>query len=209
MVGEPHLRRVGMQVNPQADFRLSTTTASTSSSTSDSIIPYTPPIPPRSPLRPPAAAAATRKPSVQSALASLDSASAPPPSLTITSTTIQDRMPLSLLHSRSFGTMTGLLDNTRTLRPKTPEKPLPHPPDSVISLVSLDDDDDLDLSSSASARSSLMHTPAVTQSKRTYALLELLSSERAYASDLALIRDIHIPLALGNHATPFGSHIHD
>lgn len=34
-------------------------------------------------------------------------------------------------------------------------------------------------------------------SKRTHALLELLNSERAYASDLALIRDVHIPLALG------------
>ncbi|KAI6046273.1 hypothetical protein EDC04DRAFT_2864786 [Pisolithus marmoratus] len=38
--------------------------------------------------------------------------------------------------------------------------------------------------------------------KRMHALFELLSSERAYASDLALIRDIHIPLALGN---PTGS----
>ncbi|KAG8687924.1 hypothetical protein FRC08_011708 [Ceratobasidium sp. 394] len=33
--------------------------------------------------------------------------------------------------------------------------------------------------------------------KRTHALLELLSSERAYASDLALIRDIYLPLARG------------
>lgn len=38
--------------------------------------------------------------------------------------------------------------------------------------------------------------------KRKHALIELLSSERAYASDLALIRDIHIPLALGQPA-PF------
>lgn len=35
------------------------------------------------------------------------------------------------------------------------------------------------------------------KSKRTHAFLALLSSERSYASDLALIRDIHIPLALG------------
>jgi hypothetical protein len=33
--------------------------------------------------------------------------------------------------------------------------------------------------------------------KRTHALLELLSSERAYASDLAFIRDTHLPMALG------------
>ncbi|KAI9465375.1 hypothetical protein BJY52DRAFT_1388898 [Lactarius psammicola] len=34
--------------------------------------------------------------------------------------------------------------------------------------------------------------------KRTHALLELIESERAYASDLALIRDIHLPVALGH-----------
>ena len=33
--------------------------------------------------------------------------------------------------------------------------------------------------------------------KRQHALHQLLSSERAYASDLALIRDIHLRLALG------------
>lgn len=40
-------------------------------------------------------------------------------------------------------------------------------------------------------------------SKRTHALLELLNSERAYASDLALIRDVHIPLALGEFSSDF------
>lgn len=39
--------------------------------------------------------------------------------------------------------------------------------------------------------------------KRQHALHELLSSERAYASDLALIREVHIPLALG---TPISSY---
>lgn len=38
---------------------------------------------------------------------------------------------------------------------------------------------------------------STTTSKRQHALLELLSSERAYASDLAIIRDVHLPLALG------------
>lgn len=44
-----------------------------------------------------------------------------------------------------------------------------------------------------------VETPTATKpvSKRTHAMLELLNSERAYASDLALIRDVHIPLALG------------
>lgn len=48
--------------------------------------------------------------------------------------------------------------------------------------------------------------PPATMTKRVHALLELLSSERAYASDLALIRDIHIPLALGEFMR--SSHLH-
>jgi hypothetical protein len=36
-----------------------------------------------------------------------------------------------------------------------------------------------------------------TLTKRQHALHELLSSERAYSSDLALVREVHIPLALG------------
>ncbi|KAF7362446.1 DH domain-containing protein [Mycena venus] len=36
-----------------------------------------------------------------------------------------------------------------------------------------------------------------TLSKRQHALHELMSSERAYASDLALILEVHIPLAQG------------
>jgi dynamin-binding protein len=48
----------------------------------------------------------------------------------------------------------------------------------------------------ASSSSSLDQQTPMT--KRQHALHELLSSERAYASDLALMRGIHIPLALGN-----------
>ncbi|KAJ1306224.1 hypothetical protein OPQ81_010931 [Rhizoctonia solani] len=44
-------------------------------------------------------------------------------------------------------------------------------------------------------------SPEQKTSKRTHALLELLSSERAYASDLALIRDIFLPLAQGKPTT--------
>ena len=50
----------------------------------------------------------------------------------------------------------------------------------------------------SSSTSSLSQAPQ-TLSKRTHALLELLTTERAYASDLALIRDVHIPLALGTY----------
>ncbi|KAJ3485156.1 hypothetical protein NLJ89_g11922 [Agrocybe chaxingu] len=47
----------------------------------------------------------------------------------------------------------------------------------------------------SSAAASVSSAPTLT--KRQHALHEILSSERAYASDLALIRDVHIPLALG------------
>ncbi|KAI0665714.1 hypothetical protein C8Q78DRAFT_1083786 [Trametes maxima] len=52
-----------------------------------------------------------------------------------------------------------------------------------------------------SANKPLPETPSHTipqlASKRQHALLELVSSERAYASHLAFIRDVSIPLALG------------
>lgn len=64
-------------------------------------------------------------------------------------------------------------------------------PESPSPLSSVDIDDE------GSSTSSILNAPPARMSKRTHALLELLSSERAYASDLALIRDIHIPLALG------------
>lgn len=40
-------------------------------------------------------------------------------------------------------------------------------------------------------------TPPITKQKRQHALLELLNTERAYASDLVLVQSVHMPLALG------------
>jgi hypothetical protein len=51
--------------------------------------------------------------------------------------------------------------------------------------------------SESSSSSSPFSAQVPTMTKRQLALHELLSSERAYASDLALIREVHIPLALG------------
>lgn len=51
-------------------------------------------------------------------------------------------------------------------------------------------------SASSSTLTSTSALPPQT-SKRTHALLELLTSERVYASDLAVMRYVHIPLALG------------
>ncbi|KAG0695736.1 hypothetical protein DFH29DRAFT_879841 [Suillus ampliporus] len=51
--------------------------------------------------------------------------------------------------------------------------------------------------------SSSLPTPAPALTKRRHALLELLTSERAYASDLALLRDVYMRLASG-YPPPFG-----
>ena len=66
----------------------------------------------------------------------------------------------------------------------------------IVPLSPVDiDDGDSSTGSSPISNSAMSPLPAV--SKRNHVLLELLSSERAYASDLAFLRDIHIPLALG------------
>ncbi|KAI0701003.1 hypothetical protein C8T65DRAFT_579908 [Cerioporus squamosus] len=116
---------------------------------------------------------------------------------------------MPLLHARSFGSLSGLLDQSHSAsashRPTTPDKPLPLTPQPSGSMPlsrepEEDDDDTLLPSVSTSTRSSA----TAAMSKRNHALVELLTSERSYASDLALIRDIHIPLALGQPA-PFSA----
>ena len=67
------------------------------------------------------------------------------------------------------------------------------PPLSPVDTI---DDADSSTASSLSLNDSPVPPPPAI-SQREHALLELLSSERAYASDLAFIRDVHIPLALG------------
>ncbi len=72
----------------------------------------------------------------------------------------------------------------------------------------LTDRTDEEHNSSASSSPSLPQSqpPLQPMTKRHHALQELLSSERAYASDLALICDVHIPLALGKSSCPTLSH---
>ena len=79
-------------------------------------------------------------------------------------------------------------------RKSLPESPI-MPPLSPVDTT--DDGESSSGSSSSLNNNTTSSSPAM--SKRTHALLELLSSERAYASDLAFIRDIHIPLALGEY----------
>lgn len=67
----------------------------------------------------------------------------------------------------------------------------------MVPLSPVDVDDGDSSTGSSSILNNPMSSPPSTISKRNHALLELLSSERAYASDLALLLDIHMPLALG------------
>lgn len=193
----PHSRRVDPERSsgPQSIQDSSSSTPPSSNishqpSSSSSSEPSTtsPPIPPRSPLRPVAQPA--RGPLACTQPADADDA---------------DQMPL--LHARSYGTISGLLDQPLSAslarRPTTPDKPLPltpQPSDSMpLPLSSVDpeeDDDDETLLPKSMSTSSRSSAPTIV-SKRDHALSELLASERSYASDLAVIGDVHVPLALG------------
>ncbi|KAH0828963.1 hypothetical protein J3R83DRAFT_2392 [Lanmaoa asiatica] len=75
--------------------------------------------------------------------------------------------------------------------------PDPSQPSSTDSLT-------LDVPTSPAPAGPTTPNQPTVMTKRVHALRELLSSERAYTSDLALIRDIHMPLALGQPA-PFNT----
>ncbi|KAI1786328.1 hypothetical protein LXA43DRAFT_1034219 [Ganoderma leucocontextum] len=218
---EPRSRRVEGLGSPE-DYRLSTassvstTSTSTSSSFSSlqslqfllasSLSITSPPIPPRSPLRlqhtvkgvpgrPP------RPPSLSESLAPIAEL-ALEPSLDL----YDPEMPL--LHSRSFGSISGLLDQplsaalSHSRRSTTPDKPLPLTPQPSLSTPSAEpeDEDDVTLLPDADPSDS-MCTSTPNMTKREYALLELLASERTYSNDLIFLRDLHIPLASGQPTT--------
>ena len=207
-VCEPHSRRVGISGTPSY-YRLSTSTTDTSDSASWTTPPSSPlltssspPRPPRSPLRP-------TGPEQR-----VSSSSSLKPDLLDVATDIDDVMPLS--HSRSFGSLSGMLNSQTTGvmpgglgRAQTPDKPLPMTPDPSTSSATLYDDHDhahdsvlepVDCSFASDSGSSSLLKPTITSTKRVRALEELLSSERAYASDLAILRDVHIPMAAGEYA---------
>ncbi|KAF8262290.1 hypothetical protein EI94DRAFT_1743910 [Lactarius quietus] len=88
-------------------------------------------------------------------------------------------------------------------RTPSPDKPLPITPSSTSSSSTSTDGNSPDNRSpwdstlpSATFQPNLLSTGRA-KFKRNHALNELIESERAYASDLALIRDIHLPIALG------------
>ncbi|KAK7691918.1 hypothetical protein QCA50_005323 [Cerrena zonata] len=180
-IDEPRSHRVGIPGPPQS-FQLPER-ANSDGGTIPPPLP-SPPLPPRSPLRP-----AARRYTDSSSTSSL---SIP---LTPSTDTESDSL-MTLLHARSLASFSGHLGTPPRVRKlSTPDKPLPMTPPSP---VSMNDTDSLvgTLRSDAST-SSFLDTPAPI-SKRIHALLELLSSEKAFASDLAIIHDIHFTAALGH-----------
>lgn len=87
----------------------------------------------------------------------------------------------------------------------TPNKPLPTIPrlSTLLSPVAeWEDENDVGFLFSPNSPDRLSMTAISDTTKRDYALLELLDSERTYASDLILIRDYQIPLASGMFLLP-------
>jgi hypothetical protein len=170
---KPRSNRMGDLAGPSPNFLRSTTPMyelSSSGQGQPSAPLHSPPVPARSPLRP-------RPRAIVSSTQVLEDAR--------NLAAQMDEMP-------NYATLSGLLESMDLNDdPQFPEGDHRYSgrPDSPSVIPSLNDE-------IASLSTSLTPTPP-TMSKRTHALLELLSSERAYASDLALIRDVHIPCALG------------
>ena len=89
------------------------------------------------------------------------------------------------------------LPSAATSQFSTPNKPLP----IIPTLSSSSGENDIMLLPSEDSGLACMIASSDT-TKRDYALLELLDSERTYASDLILIRNYQIPLASGVSLDP-------
>ena len=166
-----------------------------------------PPLPPRSPLRPQASPlSATKDAPLQdmpSPMLRMSSSSSFSVNTLVPATTLIIDGPFLNDKSRPHPFYS-------VPRTPSPDKPLPITPIST----SLNGGGVLD---SPTVRNPLDSPPSSATlpskgtangiSKRTHALIELIESERAYASDLALIRDIHLPVALGK-CFYFFPHIH-
>ena len=172
-----------------------------------------PPLPPRSPLRPPPRYLVPQVPTED---ARHTTQGMPPPILRMSSSTsfsidtLVDTLPTTTTNILIDGTF--LNDKPRAPpylsmpRTPSPDKPLPITPLSPSSPNSMDDStlDSPSLRDPTDSPPPSATLPAKNivsrgLSKRTHALLELIESERAYASDLALLRDVHLPVALGTY----------
>ncbi|KAF9262682.1 hypothetical protein L218DRAFT_1077882 [Marasmius fiardii PR-910] len=99
------------------------------------------------------------------------------------------------LEDSNFSSLHELLGGTLAIEESvivSTTKPMALRPESPLAPSPMDEE--VASSSSSFAGQSGQTT---TLSKRQHALHELLASERAYASDLALVREVYIPLALG------------
>jgi len=167
-----------------------------------------PPLPPRSPLRPPPR---SQIPQVLTKDARHTPQDMPPPILrTRTSTSFSFETLVNISPTTNIS-IDGTFLNDKPRAPPflsmprtpSPDKPLPITPLSPSSPNSMDDStlDSPSLRDPTDSPPPSATLPAKNistgLSKRTHALLELIESERAYASDLALIRDVHLPVALG------------
>ncbi|KAI0302442.1 hypothetical protein B0F90DRAFT_1714807 [Multifurca ochricompacta] len=202
---------LGDPASPSVGPRSSLVGTTPSSSPSPSLLPTppseplrlqtskSPPLPARSPLRPPARSLIAPKdayildmPTSMLRMGSLTSFSLD---------TLVDNLPSSnfiidgafLLNVNEKPKVPPLISMPRT---PSPDKPLPITPSSTSSPTLTEDS----IPDSLSVRDPIDSPPpsAILPPKRTHALLELIESERAYASDLALIRDIHLPVAHGH-----------
>ncbi|KAJ2928619.1 hypothetical protein H1R20_g8433, partial [Candolleomyces eurysporus] len=196
----PHSDLVGVP-------RPKTQTALSLSNTANHASSGSPPLKPlRSPLRPPARSISSKSSGLntRASTATQDSLDTPPPSAIDDTTIIVDpNSPgggFPMTDRDSFATIDELLEevnrlDSRGVLPKSLAARPDSPPTSFNSSTQTKSESP---SSSVSLSAQVPPQPAMT--KRQHALHELLSSERAYASDLALIREVHIPLALAELA---------
>ncbi|KIL68714.1 hypothetical protein M378DRAFT_60270, partial [Amanita muscaria Koide BX008] len=180
-----------------------------------------PPLPARSPLRPPTRSISSSAMSTMSrhSLATEPSASSrsqgsvkpdtPPPLAPEDTAIVANADPpipgsFPMRNPTSFHTLEGLLESIANLNMDETLRAKPFAPsrrsESPLSISHTEADEERFSSSSASSLGQPQSSQPMT--KRQHALQELLSSERAYASDLALICEVHIPLALGTCAIP-------
>ena len=161
-----------------------------------------PSLPPRAPLRPPARSLVLQVPTKDARHTTQDT---PRPILrtNTTSFSIDNHVDTLIIDSPFLNDKQRAPPFLSMPRTPSPGKPVPITPLSSSSPNSMDyrtlDSSLRDPTDTLPPTLTLPATKKIISAlpKRTHALLELIESERAYASYLALIRDVHLPVALG------------
>lgn len=171
--------------------------------------PRPPAVPARSPLRPPARSVSSQSSGTNSRSSRALSLETPPPSTLgdpafIVIKSEDANTGLAMEQEDPFPLIDELLEamNIHGAEGAFPQSakhsPMPDSPNTAP--LAVDARTRLPLKSESSSSSTSDSAPTSSHrsmSKREYALRELLSSERAYASDLSLIHQVYIPLAQG------------